>query len=298
MPQSAQNGFSLISNQKLAQLFAAMLECRMIEERARALWGKRARQFAASGEAVVTAVTLDLLPEDTVAASANDLAACFLKGAPLGSVLRVLRPQVKPAPRPGAKPYDAHHVLAPWLSAGERLKRATGAAIANPLRRNDNVAVVFHESREADSAWHETLQFAAAHYLPMVFVRTGEAETGKPRGKRKAAEGELKRDHRSLPTIIVDCNDAVAVYRVAQEAIAHARRGSGPTLIECVPFRVARAPADKLAGDPIAAMEQYLEGKGLPAGRLKQAVTVGFGRELGAALKGVNRPARTGRKKG
>ncbi|MGH9600436.1 MAG: thiamine pyrophosphate-dependent enzyme, partial [Terracidiphilus sp.] len=94
----------------------------------------------------------------------------------------------------------------------------------------------------------------------------------------------------SLPAIVVDAHDAVALYRVAQEAIAHARRGGGPTMIACTPFRAAGASVNKRTGDPIAKMERYLAGKGLPASRLKAAVTAGFSRELDAAVEAAGRP--------
>jgi TPP-dependent pyruvate/acetoin dehydrogenase alpha subunit len=54
----------------------------------------------------------------------------------------------------------------------------------------------------------------------------------------------------------VDGNDVVAVYRVASEAIAHARKGHGPTLIDC---RLS------IPADPLQNMRNYLIGKGLDA---------------------------------
>jgi pyruvate dehydrogenase E1 component alpha subunit len=57
-----------------------------------------------------------------------------------------------------------------------------------------------------------------------------------------------------LPSISVDGNDVVAVYRVATEAIAHARKGHGPTLIDCQLVN---------PGDPLQNMKKYLMRKGL-----------------------------------
>jgi hypothetical protein len=57
----------------------------------------------------------------------------------------------------------------------------------------------------------------------------------------------------------VDGNDVVAVYRVASEAIAHARNGHGPTVIDC---RLSGP------GDPIENMLRYLIGKGLDPGQI------------------------------
>ena len=98
--------------------------------------------------------------------------------------------------------------------------------------------------------------------------------------------------------ITVDGNDVVAVYRVAQEAIARARRGQGPTLIECKTYRwyghseidpaKYRDPEEVerwKAKDPIANMEKYLTGKGLFSAEWKQEIVDGFNKELDAAIE-------------
>ena len=86
--------------------------------------------------------------------------------------------------------------------------------------------------------------------------------------------------------MIVDGDDAVAVYRVATEAIAHARRGGRPTLIECKPWPLADAQPGKRRKptDPISNMETYLTRKGLFDKKFKSAVTTAFRRELNAAI--------------
>jgi len=66
----------------------------------------------------------------------------------------------------------------------------------------------------------------------------------------------------------------VAVYRVSTEAIAHARKGNGPTLIECI-----------LDGsDPILKMEEYLKRKSLFSEGMKREVMASFARELETAV--------------
>jgi pyruvate dehydrogenase E1 component alpha subunit len=81
----------------------------------------------------------------------------------------------------------------------------------------------------------------------------------------------------------VDGNDVVAVYRVATEAIVHARKGNGPTLIEC---RFDRSEAH----DPILKMEAYLLRKGLFSEELKIEATAGFTSEL-AAIESAAMPS-------
>jgi TPP-dependent pyruvate/acetoin dehydrogenase alpha subunit len=73
----------------------------------------------------------------------------------------------------------------------------------------------------------------------------------------------------------VEGNDAVAVYRVACEAVAHARKGDGPTLIVCQRWQ---------EGDPLQNMENYLDRKGLFSEKFRRQVESGFLAKLDAAI--------------
>jgi TPP-dependent pyruvate/acetoin dehydrogenase alpha subunit len=82
----------------------------------------------------------------------------------------------------------------------------------------------------------------------------------------------------------------VAVYRVATEAIMHARKGNGATLIEC------ETAGGGKAHDPILKMEVYLTRKGLFSEGLKSKTVASFTKELKAALATANQSKRlTGR---
>jgi TPP-dependent pyruvate/acetoin dehydrogenase alpha subunit len=100
----------------------------------------------------------------------------------------------------------------------------------------------------------------------------------------------------------VDGSDVVAVYRVACEAITHARKGNGPTLIECVPYgldshlassspdaRESEEPEGLIDKDPILNMEKYLAGKGLFAKNLRSKITASVRKELAAAIKAARK---------
>jgi pyruvate dehydrogenase E1 component alpha subunit len=93
----------------------------------------------------------------------------------------------------------------------------------------------------------------------------------------------------------VDGNDAVAVYRVAHESIARARKGRGPTLIECVHFILdesakRRNSANSLRGrDPIRNMEQYLAGKKLFSAGLRSEAANKFREQLDEAIASTAR---------
>ena len=81
-----------------------------------------------------------------------------------------------------------------------------------------------------------------------------------------------------LPSIPVDRNDVVAVYRVVHEAVDRARRGGGPTLIESKPWTL-----DIHSQDPIARMQQYLQWKGLWSSEWNLRVNQEIRREIDLA---------------
>ena len=99
-----------------------------------------------------------------------------------------------------------------------------------------------------------------------------------------------------FPGVIVDRDDAVAIYRVATEAITHARRGSGPTLIECRPWTLSghTESGRHAVRNPILKMEEYLSRKGLFDNKFKSRVMAEFRRELDTAIKRVFPPEKNG----
>jgi pyruvate dehydrogenase E1 component alpha subunit len=100
-----------------------------------------------------------------------------------------------------------------------------------------------------------------------------------------------------IPGISVDGNDVVAVYAAAREAIDRARKGKGPTLLECKTYRwyghseidpaKYRDPAEVAywkSKDPIAAMELRLESAGLWTEEWKKGLEAEFNREIDEAI--------------
>jgi TPP-dependent pyruvate/acetoin dehydrogenase alpha subunit len=316
-----EGGFSLISDEKLLQLYATMVKCRLIEERAQGRLepkkplepkklasrsGGRAAGQAAGLEAVVVGVAIDLGPEDTVAPSSHGpiadfgTIAGFVKGEPREEIFR--RQAACAAALDPAVRLDI---------ATDALNIATGAALVNKTKNNGKIAVVFLDGEAAapvfrsgsrpdssSDSFADALHVAGLHRLPILFVRLSSLPAGA--GKGKAQEGIDAHAGREgiarlaeecgIPFIAVDASDAVAVYRVATEAITHARKGNGATLIEC------ETAGGGKAHDPILKMEVYLTRKGLFSEGLKSKTVASFTKELKAALATANQSKRlTGR---
>jgi pyruvate dehydrogenase E1 component alpha subunit len=260
---AVQNGFSLISNQKLLQIYSTMLQCRMIGERARLL--SKQNKFSgkydapAGQEAAAVGVAIDLLPQDAVSAFFSDIIPLFVKRMSLKKLLgRAAGPAVTS------------------LTRAARLDHTLGAAMDPMAKSNSKITVIFSSFKSTPlSFWQKALNSAGDRNLPILFVSlstlrgdwlTYESDAKSNHGKRKAC---------SCPTITVDGNDAVAVYRVATESIAHARKGDGPTHIECI-----RSKDD----DPLLNMERYLIRKGLFSEKFKRQAIARFSKRLDAAV--------------
>jgi pyruvate dehydrogenase E1 component alpha subunit len=264
-----ESGFSLVSNRKLEEIYAAMLRMRILAARSGSNTG--GAKLPAGREAIVASVTIDLLPDDTVLVSPQDLLPGFLRGVPLQAIL--------------TGQCNGHPCfLAPQAGAAARFNLGLNAALAGKVNGNNNIAVVFAEAREAVSVpAREALTFATAQQLPLILVCDSMAEAGRSR----AASAADRATAWGAPGIAVDGNDAVAVYRVACESISRARKGRGPTLIDCRSFRIHTplatssakpANARKAASqdDPIAQMEKYLANKGIFRTEQKASIGDGF----------------------
>ncbi len=267
-PPAGGNGFSIISKAKLLALYKALLRCRAFDDRftnRRELETFRQSNNGCGRKgptphAAAVAALIDLLPGDTVLAAKADFIPRFLRGATANAILANLR---GPAVSDGAS--------LPLL-----LRRALRAGRARKRRHKRRIAVAFwrHES-EAPTLWRETLRTAGAERLPILFIRCHQLAL--PRAKATA-------ETCGVPAIAVDANDVVALYRVACESIAHARRGNGPTLIECVPWPLP-LPQDGAVHDATLKMERYMAHSGIPFLRSQCETAETFARERRTAAK-------------
>jgi TPP-dependent pyruvate/acetoin dehydrogenase alpha subunit len=299
----------LISHEKLKQLYSMMLQCRLLGERVRTL-KKQARfkdnHFTAVGqEATAVGAGIDLQPQDTVSPSHRDFILDFIQGVPLTAIFNQLFAGATAPDRGRSQPahpgYPPMNVITPAETMAEQLKIGTRIALANQMKKNDNVVLAFTwEGSTALSFWHEALNFAGVRNLPIVFVCQNNLSVESDSANLQTNEDDvgLKTAAYGFPEITVDGNDAVAMYRVAQEAIERARFGGGPTLIDArtyaryghfesdpANYRSADEVAEWKSRDPIAAMERYLTGKGLFAATWKKEIAESFQKELDAAVE-------------
>jgi TPP-dependent pyruvate/acetoin dehydrogenase alpha subunit len=197
--------------------------------------------------------------------------------------------------------YAPLNIITPASTIAAQLNIGTGVALALKKKKKDDVVIAFSgDGSTSLGFWHEAVNFAAVQNLPIVYViqHNGWAESVSTSLQTKVIDLSEKAKAYGMPGITVDGNDAVAVYRVATEAINRARTGGGPTLIECKTYRwyghseidpaKYRDPADVeawKAKDPIPYMENVMEKFGLWTPEYKQQIVDDFNKELEAAVE-------------
>jgi pyruvate dehydrogenase E1 component alpha subunit len=117
---------------------------------------------------------------------------------------------------------------------------ATGMALAFKMRREPRVAMTFFgEGSTANGQWHEAMNFAGIHSLPVVFVlENNQFAYSTPTELEYAVDPVRRARGYGFPGVSVDGNDVEAVFEVARVAVERARSGDGATLIECQTMRM------------------------------------------------------------
>ncbi|MCU0556748.1 MAG: pyruvate dehydrogenase (acetyl-transferring) E1 component subunit alpha [Desulfobacterales bacterium] len=166
------------------------------------------------------------------------------------------------------------------VPVGSQVPHAVGLAWAMKYRGSDQVAMTFFgDGATSEGDFHEGLNLAAVFQVPVIFVcQNNQWAISIPRTRQTRSETlAQKAIAYGMPGIQVDGNDILAVYAAAREAVARARAGGGPTLIECVTYRLSmhttaddpkryRSDEDVAVWkkrDPIPRFQRYLTEKGL-----------------------------------
>src|SRR5215471_18162525 len=157
-----------------------------------------------------------------------------------------------------------HGVMGSYAIIGAHLPIACGAALRAQYRGDDDVSVCFFGDGTTNiGAFHEALNFAAVWKLPVVFVCENNlymeytpigdvTAVPQPAADRASAYG--------LERILIDGQDADAVYRSAMAAYQKARAGAGPSLIECMTYRFSgHSRADPAKYRPEGELERWKE---------------------------------------
>jgi 2-oxoisovalerate dehydrogenase E1 component alpha subunit len=235
-------------------------------------------------DACQVGAALALRDQDWLFPTYRDSVAILTRGVPAEETLTLLRGDWHCGYDP-----NEYRVAPQCTPLATNTLHAVGLAHAARLRGKDQVALVLlGDGATSEGDAHEALNFAAVWKAPVMFlVQNNGYAISVPLAKQTAAPTlAAKGIGYGIPSLLIDGNDAAAVYAAARAGIERAAAGGGPTLIEAITYRIeAHTNADDatryrtsaevsawLERDPIARLEAYLKAGGLldeaAAGRL------------------------------
>lgn len=135
-----------------------------------------------------------------------------------------------------------HGIISYISSMAAIVPVANGVAFSFQYRKQPNVVLCyFGDGATSRGEWHEAMNYGAVFKLPIVYLCNNNQYAYSTPSHRQMAVAHItdRASGYGMPCVRVDGNDVLAVHDAAREAIARARRGEGPTLIECKTFRMS-----------------------------------------------------------
>ncbi|MEN9938661.1 MAG: hypothetical protein RLZZ387_5240 [Chloroflexota bacterium] len=279
-----------LTRERLLDVLCAMARAREVDDRLWLLSRQGRVHFvitSAGHEAAQVGCALAVRAgHDYVVPYYRDMALCMALGqTPRDTLLHSMGRAADPSS--GGRQMFGHfssrqlRIVSGSSSVGSHPIHAVGLALAFRARRESDIAAMtlFGEGATAEGAWHEAMTIAGVHRLPVVFVceNNGYAISVPRRLEVPVEDIAAKAAGYGMPGVVVDGNDFFAVYEAACEAMARARAGGGPSLLECKTYRLrphSNADDDRKyrsaeeveqwrGRDPIPRLERYLLEHGL-----------------------------------
>jgi pyruvate dehydrogenase E1 component alpha subunit len=188
------------------------------------------------------------------------------------------------------------------VPVGTQIPHAVGIGWGIKYRKKDDVAMTFFgDGATSEGDFHEAMNFAGAYQCPVIFVcQNNHWAISFPREKQTRSKTLAQKALAyGMPGIQVDGNDILAVYAAAKEAADRARSGDGPSMIECVTYRMKmHTTADDpkryrkdeevekwKKHDPILRFQNYLKDKGLLKDEEIKELENDIGEQIKSAVK-------------
>ncbi len=281
----------------LRRLYRAMLLGRRLDERMLRLQRQgRIGTFAPikGQEASQMGSVFTLRATDWMVPSFRETAAMLWRGWPIEKILLLFAGYLE-----GGQPAPEQRDLPITIPVATQLPHAVGLAYAAQYRGDDVVVMAYcGDGATSEGDFHEALNFAGVWHVPIVIVvQNNQWAISVPLKKqthsRTLAQKALAY---GFPGLQVDGNDVLAVYAASREAVDRARAGGGPTLVECVTYRLgvhttADDPTKYRSEEEVKAWEQkdpltrfrtYLEKKNLLESSLEEQVDAEIARAVQA----------------
>ena len=241
-------GTDALTRDDRALLLRYMLLMRLSEERGLTLYkqGKVPGSFydGCGQEAVSVGAAFTLGPRDRMCILHRDLGAHFVRGVTPDRYLANY--MGREGGVTGGKDGNMHFGDRELGCVGmvsmlpDMAQVAAGMALSFKMRSEPRVAMTFFgEGSTANGQWHEAMNFAGIHRLPVVFLLENNRFAYSTPNELEFAVDPVERAHSyGFAGVNVDGNDVEEVFEAAREAVDLARAGGGPTLIECQTMRM------------------------------------------------------------
>jgi pyruvate dehydrogenase E1 component alpha subunit len=286
-----------IAPEELQRLYRAMLLARRFDERMLRLQRQgRIGTFAPikGQEAAQMGSVVTLRRTDWMVPSFRETGAMLWRGWPMEKILLFFSGYLE-----GGRPEPDQHDLPVCIPVATQLPHAVGLAYAAQYRGDDAVVMAYcGDGATSEGDFHEAMNFAGVWHVPLVFlVQNNQWAISVPLKKqthsRTLAQKALAY---GFPALQVDGNDVLAVYAASLEAVERARRGDGPTLIECVTYRLGMhttsddptkyRTAEEVAAwerkDPLTRFSAYMQKRNLVEPGLEEAIEAEIARGVQA----------------
>lgn len=276
-----------VSAEDQRNLYYHLIKVRQFDERCRRLF-KQGRfpgtYFSQVGqEASTVAPAYCLNTNDMVAPSHRDMGAVITKGMPLVAMLRQMYARADSPDKGKSHPchfgYPELNIMTPASTVSSQIVLGTGAALAYKIQKKKNVVYSgFGEGATSRGGFHEALNFAGVHDLPVVFFCQNNlwAESVPAHLQSRIEHYRDRAVAYGFEGVTIDGNDILEVFVTSRKAFDKARKGKGPTFIECLTYRwyghseidpanyrTSKELESWKRRDPVAMYETHLEKSGV-----------------------------------
>ncbi|MFT8316923.1 MAG: thiamine pyrophosphate-dependent dehydrogenase E1 component subunit alpha [Sporolactobacillus sp.] len=248
MQTGTETSYKSMTAEKAKWMYQKMQEIRQFENAVHGIFEKGEIpgfvHLYAGEEAVAVGVCAHLSDDDSITSTHRGHGHCIAKGCDLNGMMAEIFGRATGLCKGKGGSMHIADVSKGMLGAngivGAGFPLAIGAGLSAKVKKNDNVAVCFFgDGASNHGTFHESVNMAAIWKLPVVFVCEnngfGEASTFD-----YAAAADRISDFAKVYKIAgetIDGRDAAAVYAAAGKAVARARAGEGPTILECLTYR-------------------------------------------------------------
>jgi pyruvate dehydrogenase E1 component alpha subunit len=285
---------------EMLKMYAAMLRARTFDGKAINLQrtGKLGTYAPCLGqEATHVGVGAAMRPEDCLAIVYREVGTLFWRGVRMKDVLLYWGGDERGNDFSGPK-HDF-----PWcVPIATQTLHAAGAAMAFKVRKEPRCAVAYiGDGGTSEGSFYEAINLAGARQLPVVFVISNNKwAISVPLHEQTAAQTlAQKAIAAGIPGIQCDGNDVIAVRACMEQALAKARGGGGPTVIEALSYRLSdHTTADDASryrseaevteaweAEPLLRLRRFLTARGALDEAREQTMKADFTREVEAAVK-------------